>query len=664
MQLAHAAPRRAPRRSAAVAALAALFLASGVMVTRVQAAAEPPAPPVQGSTSEATDGSGSNCTGQPAYKAVIVVGPVGSMTTKFKTWADQIAASATAAGMNVCKVYTPNADKATVKKAAKGADLFVTLMHGNGYPKPNRTKQDGTGTSAAETASAHGLGLNASKGSATNTYYGADWVRQNIQLAPDAVVILSHMCFTSGNSEDYDKIPTYQLAIDHVDNFAQGFLASSSVGGGHPSVVMALQSQSFDNTKKNKNLISTLMNANITMDAAFMKIYDRNTGAQWKDSYLPNFGAIGTHDFYVTSRSDGSSLRSPGRIHMDPDLFAPGYTPAAPSSWDPNEPNITWLNKFAGKDKNIANKAVSNAAGQVRFGYVRAITGDLGFTTAEWRASAGDGAPPPTPTPTPSDPPSSPAPAGTVAIPKIKGMSAAQAKTAIEAAGLKVKSPDAKVAHATVAKGKAVNTSPSYQNSDGTPRKLAKGTAVQIKLSTGPASTTSTPSPSPSSTPAPASTVAIPKIKGMSAAQAKTAIEAAGLKVKSPDAKVAHATVAKGKAVNTSPSYQNSDGTPRKLAKGTAVQIKLSTGPEPSGSTSSTTIATVAIPKIKGMSRSQAKAAIEAVGLTVKTPDRQVANATVASGKAVNTAPSWQLDGKPRKVAKGTAIQIKLSTGP
>ncbi|MBX3029957.1 MAG: PASTA domain-containing protein [Chloroflexi bacterium] len=647
-----------------MAALAALFLASSALTTSVQAAAEPPsAPPPQGSISDATDGTGSNCTGQPAYKAVIVVGPVGSMTTKFKQWADQIAASAKDAGMKVCKVYTPNADAATVKKAAKGADLFVTLMHGNGYPKPNRTKQDGTGTSAPETASAHGLGLNASKGSSTNKYYGADWVRQNIQLAPNAVVILSHMCFTAGNSEDYDRIPTYELAIDHVDNFAQGFLGTTSVGGGRPSVVMALQSQSFDKADPKGTLIKTLMTSNKTMDQTFMTTYSRNTGAAWKDAYLPNFGAIGTTDFYVTRRSDGSDLRSPGRIHMDPDLFARNATPSLPSSWDPNEPNITWLNKFAGKTKNIANP---NGSGVVRFGYVRAITGDLGLTAAEWRESAGDGAPPPTPTP--SDPPSTPAPAAQVAIPNVKGLTLAQAKQAIKDAGLKVKSPEKTVTHATVKVGRAVNTTPTWKV-DGEPRKVAKGTAIQIKISSGPDGSTPSPSPSPSappSSPAPAGNVAIPKIAGMTKAQAKAAIEAAGLKVKTPDLKVESTKWVKGKAVNTYPSFKNADGTPRKVKKGSTVQLKLSSGPGPASAAggSSTTTGKVAIPKVRGLSKAKAIAAIEAAGLKVQST-KKVSNGAVASGKAVNTTPSYQnSDGSPRKVAKGTAVQLKLSTGP
>ncbi|MBX3028531.1 MAG: SpoIID/LytB domain-containing protein [Chloroflexi bacterium] len=75
-----------------------------------------------------------------------------------------------------------------------------------------------------------------------------------------------------------------------------------------------------------------------------------------------------------------------------------------------------------------------------------------------------------------------------VSVPKVRGMTPAKAKEALKAAGLKVHSTDLKVAHATVAKGKAVNTKPSHLL-DGAPRKVARGTTVQLKVSTGPATT-------------------------------------------------------------------------------------------------------------------------------------------------------------------------------
>ena len=155
--------------------------------------------------------------------------------------------------MHVCKVYTPYADAATVKAAAKGADLFVTLMHGNGYPKPNRTRagRHGSGQRLGDEKTAHGMGLNASRRQLALRYYGADWVSANLHLAPNAIVLLSHMCFTSGNSEDYDKIPDYDLASSTSTTSPRASWPALAMTvpaalTGHPSVVLALQNQSFE----------------------------------------------------------------------------------------------------------------------------------------------------------------------------------------------------------------------------------------------------------------------------------------------------------------------------------------------------------------------------------------------------------------------------------
>jgi hypothetical protein len=283
-----------------------------------------------------------------------------------------------------------------VKSATRGADLFVLLGHGNGYPKPNRTTQDGTGLSSeGDESTAHGMGLNATRGSSTLKYYGAEWVAANLRLAPNGIVLLSHMCFTSGNSEDYDKIPGYELAVDHIDNFAQGFLASDGYGPdglrtGHPSVVMALQNQSYELDDPKGNLFTSLFTTSTTttMDGVFRKTYTRNgPKSSWYGAYLTNFGFVGSSDFYVTTRADGSGLRSPGKIHVDPDLVTDGLSPAPLTTWDKNAPDIAWLDRFAGKSTKVSNPGGS---GVVRFGYGRSITGDLSFKVASWQAGAAE----------------------------------------------------------------------------------------------------------------------------------------------------------------------------------------------------------------------------------------------------------------------------------
>ena len=131
-----------------------MFVLAASLTTGTRAAALPSAPSVTASSAaDAPDGTSSACTSRPPFKAVIVVGPVGGQTDRYKRWADQIAAAARDAGMAVCKVYTPYADDETVKVAARGADLFVALMHGSGFPKPLRPADpddtDGTANPSA-----------------------------------------------------------------------------------------------------------------------------------------------------------------------------------------------------------------------------------------------------------------------------------------------------------------------------------------------------------------------------------------------------------------------------------------------------------------------------------------------------------------------------------
>jgi len=103
-----------------------------------------------------------------------------------------------------------------VLSATAGANLLIYLGHGNGSPSPYSGGQD----------THNGLGLNASaSGSNTNVrYYGETYVAKDIHLAPNAVVILNHLCYASGNNEWDKGNPTRSVAIQRVDNYGQGFL--------------------------------------------------------------------------------------------------------------------------------------------------------------------------------------------------------------------------------------------------------------------------------------------------------------------------------------------------------------------------------------------------------------------------------------------------------
>jgi hypothetical protein len=154
-------------------------------------------------------------------KVIVVVGPVGSSTSKYIVSAKRYASQARSYGATVVELYSPNATWSRVKAAAKGANILIYLGHGNGTPSPY-------GPFSALTKD--GLGLNASAGHGNDNvkYWGEYYVRTYIRLAPNAVVILNRLCYASGNSEWGAANPTRAVAIKRVDNFGAGFLRANA----------------------------------------------------------------------------------------------------------------------------------------------------------------------------------------------------------------------------------------------------------------------------------------------------------------------------------------------------------------------------------------------------------------------------------------------------
>jgi flagellar hook assembly protein FlgD len=163
-------------------------------------------------------------------KVVLVVGATHGATADYRSWMNVVAATASRYSHNVVKVYSPNATWAAVKKALQGASIVVYMGHGNGFPSPYSTKLN--------PATQDGMGLNAAAGAGdSNTkYYGESYFASDVDLAPNAVVILSHNCYASGNSEPGKTEPTLAVAKARMDNFAAGFLkagARAVIADGH-----------------------------------------------------------------------------------------------------------------------------------------------------------------------------------------------------------------------------------------------------------------------------------------------------------------------------------------------------------------------------------------------------------------------------------------------
>jgi hypothetical protein len=216
-----------------------------------------------------------------AIKVVIIVGPTGSQTSSYITSARVYANLARSYGAGVYELYSPYATWARVLQYSQGANLLIYLGHGNGWPSPYAPFQENT---------KDGMGLNASLGSSAIKYYGANYIRSYMKLAPDAVVILNRLCYASGNNEwGVMPNPTVTTARQRVDNFASGFLRV----GAKAVFAEGITSASY--------IISGLFKTTSTMQQIFWGSPDRT---------------YAYHNYYASSRT-------PGAVgHMDP--YAPG----------------------------------------------------------------------------------------------------------------------------------------------------------------------------------------------------------------------------------------------------------------------------------------------------------------------------------------------------
>jgi hypothetical protein len=154
-------------------------------------------------------------------KVAVIVGPVGTLTNMYRSLGDEAARAARAAGAQVVTVYTPNATWPAVKSAVTGASIVVYLGHGNGWPSPYRN--------GLYPPSQNGFGLNpVAGGDDTSHQYFGEAAVGKLKFAPNAVVILSHLCYASGNSEPGLVEGTTTQAIARVDNYAAGFIRAGA----------------------------------------------------------------------------------------------------------------------------------------------------------------------------------------------------------------------------------------------------------------------------------------------------------------------------------------------------------------------------------------------------------------------------------------------------
>jgi hypothetical protein len=156
-----------------------------------------------------------------APKVVLIVGPVGAATDGYRRLAEEAAVAATRYTPNVVRIYSPDATWSAVRQALQGASIVLYLGHGNGWPSRYRD--------SLFPASQDGFGLNPTAGAGdAHQYFGEDVIGREVKLARHAVVILSHLCYASGNSEPGLEEGSLEVGQQRVDNYAAGFIRAGA----------------------------------------------------------------------------------------------------------------------------------------------------------------------------------------------------------------------------------------------------------------------------------------------------------------------------------------------------------------------------------------------------------------------------------------------------
>jgi hypothetical protein len=219
-------------------------------------------------------------------KVVVIVGPAGAATARYRSEARQAASLARRYTKDVTEIYSPNATWPAVKAALQGASLVIYMGHGNGWPSPYRD--------APYPATQNGFGLNPSSNGDdwTHQYFGESRIAASIRLAPNAVVLLNHLCYASGNSEPGLIEGSLDTAKQRVDNFAAGFAKAGAA---------AVVAEAYASPN---HMVRAVLSGNGSIESA------------WRHAPSANGHRFGFE-----------SVRSPGYVaEMDPERTSSGFS--------------------------------------------------------------------------------------------------------------------------------------------------------------------------------------------------------------------------------------------------------------------------------------------------------------------------------------------------
>lgn len=239
-------------------------------------------------------------------KVAIIVGPTGSQTTAYRTYADDEAAAASAAGATVVKVYSPNATWTNVKAAVSGASIVIYHGHGNGYPNPYSTTEwtdrtNGWGLNKTTTGGDAETGLvycgekallgtlASIDGPAQWSYCGGSTNTDGIAPASNFVMIYANACYTPGAGESRPA-PDVSVARARVANYsypvlklgAGAYFATDMGATSLVDLVLRNRTTTFGNIFKLGNGYSALaLSVSAHPNLANDQVWVQKTDNQW-----------------------------------------------------------------------------------------------------------------------------------------------------------------------------------------------------------------------------------------------------------------------------------------------------------------------------------------------------------------------------------------------
>ena len=296
-----------------------------------------------------------------AAKVVIIVGATHGSTTKYRGYADEAYAEAIQYSSNVVKVYSPNATWSKVKSATVGASVVIYFGHGNGWPSPYTYDPNYT------TKNGFGLNATAGDGDNNNKYYGEPYV-STLDLAPNAIVLLHHLCYAAGNSEPGDAEPTKSVARQRVDNYGAGFLKAGAkvvIADGHRGPVDYLR-------------------ALFTTDQPLVDLWRTQPNFQGNESSFASVRTPGATAFMDPETPTAGFYRS---LVGDPTITTAEVLGAAPPPADPPAPpaptpeypvqsvfNDLWESRLVASIQWIYDEKITNGCTSTRYCPVAPVT--------------------------------------------------------------------------------------------------------------------------------------------------------------------------------------------------------------------------------------------------------------------------------------------------